>query len=224
MRTVIVGASRFGIATARELIDDGNEVVIVDKDAERLEDLADELDAGFIEGDGTLPSVLRDAFGDHADALVLLTNEDDVNILAALVGRSIGFERVIPQIVRAELLSVCDELELNDVITPHSTVARSIVQALEDKSDTSVDLRLHKGLRVVGYSVTQAHAGKKVGELGLPADSRVIARAHGEEENLVDDETELIEGDHLIIAVATGAVDRLDAAMKAGKDGSASDA
>lgn len=213
MRTVIVGASRFGTATARELTDDGHEVVIVDTDEAKLEQLADQLDCGFIHGDGTLPSVLRDAFGDHADSLVLLTNEDDVNILAALVGRSIGFERVIPQIVRAELLSVCDELELNDVITPHSTVARSIVQALKDKSDTSVDLRLHKGIRVVGYAITAAHDGQRVGELDLPAASRVIARAHGEEESLVDDDTELAEGDHLIVAVATEAVDELEKAL-----------
>ena len=218
MRTVIVGASRFGIATARELTDDGHEVVIVDTDAAKLEELAEQLDCGFIHGDGTLPSVLRDAFGDHADSLVLLTNEDDVNILAALVGRSIGFERVIPQIVRAELLSVCDELELNDVITPHSTVARSIVQALKDKSDTSVDLRLHKGIRVVGYSVPAALAGSTVAQLDLPAESRVIARAHGEEESLVDEDTELAEGDHLIVAVATEAVDALEKAFASDAD------
>ncbi|WP_306118859.1 MULTISPECIES: TrkA family potassium uptake protein [unclassified Roseitalea] len=213
MRTVIVGASRFGTATAQELIEDGHEVVIVDSDAHKLEELADRLDCGFIEGDGTLPSVLRDAFGDHADALVLLTNEDDVNILAAVVGRSIGFERVIPQIVRAELLAVCDELELKDVITPHSTVARSIVQALKDQSDTSVDLRLHKGIRVVGYAITADRDGKTVGELDLPGDSRVIARAHGEEETLVDDDTELKEGDHLIIAVAADALEDVEAVL-----------
>jgi trk system potassium uptake protein len=210
MRIIIVGASRFGIATARELIGDGQEVVIVDQDSERLEKLADQLDCGFLQGDGTLPTVLRDAFGDHADALVLLTNEDDVNILAAVVGRSIGFDRVIPQIVRNELLTVCDELGLEDVITPHSTVARSIVEALKDNSDTSVDLRLHKGIRVVGYSISADHDGKKVGELALPKDSRVIALAHGEEETLVDDSTELCQGDHLIVAVATGSLKELE--------------
>lgn len=218
MRTIIVGASRFGIATAKELTEDDHEVVIVDTNAERLENLADDLDCGFIHGDGTLPTVLRDAYGDHADALVLLTNEDDVNILAAVVGRSVGFDRVVPQIVRPELLSVCDELELKDVITPHSTVAQSIVQALKDNSDTSVDLRLHKGIRVVGYAVRPDHDGKTVGQLDLPADSRVIARAHGEEESLVDDDTELTEGDHLIVAVATEALDDLEAILAPKKD------
>lgn len=213
MRIIIVGASRFGTETARALTDDGHEVVIIDSNRERLEELTDSLDCGFVHGDGTLPTVLRDAYGDHADALVLLTNEDDVNILAGVVGRSVGFERIIPQIVRAELLSVCDELGLGDVITPHSTVARSIVEALKSNADTSVDLRLHKDLRIVGYSITEEHDGKKISELDLPADSRAIALAHGEDEGLVDDSTELTDGDHLIVAVTTESIEALEAIL-----------
>lgn len=116
MRIVVVGASRFGQATTRQLLDKGHEVVLVDSDRSRLESLEEDLDCGMLHGDGSLPSIQRDAYGDHADALVLLTNSDDVNILAAAVGKSIGFERVLPQIVRGELISVCEELGLEDLI------------------------------------------------------------------------------------------------------------
>ena len=110
MHITILGASRFGVATVQHLIDEGHEVVLIDSDRSRLDNLADELDCGMVCGDGTLPSTLRDAYGDGSDALVALTNEDDVNILAAVVGRAIGFGRVIPQIVRPELLTVVEEL------------------------------------------------------------------------------------------------------------------
>lgn len=210
MRVVIVGASRFGIATAEQFLEKGHEVVIVDRDADKLERLSDELDCGFIEGDGSLPSVLRDAFGDHADALVLLTNVDDVNILAALVGRSVGFGRVVPQIVRKQLLAVCEELGLENLITPHATVAGSIVRSLEAHSDTSLDLRSYASFDVLEYRVRQKQAGRTLGDLGFPADSRVIALTRGDEDRLVDDETELEEGDGLLVAVGNAAQPKMD--------------
>ncbi|WP_191090202.1 potassium channel family protein [Histidinibacterium aquaticum] len=210
MRIVIVGASRFGVATAEQLTGTGHEVVLVDTDGDRLKELSETLDCGFIEGDGSLPTVQRDAFADHADALVLLTNEDDVNILAALVGKSVGFERVVPQIVRRELMSVCEELGLADLITPHATVARSIVRALEDHDDPSLDLRVHKDFDVLGYHVCARHVDQTVGELDLPSNTRIIAVTRGEDDLLVTEETKLKKGDRLIVAVGTDAEDRMD--------------
>lgn len=209
MRMVIVGASRFGMATARQAIKQGHEVVIVDKDAAWLEEIADEMDCGLIHGDGTLPTVQRDAFADHADALVLLTNEDEVNIVAAAVGRSVGFERVVPQIVRSELLAVCEELGLKDLITPHDTVARSIMGALERKDDASLDLRVHEGFHVLGYEIGERLAGQAVGALTLPEPTRVIAVSRAGTDSGVDElvtpETTLGRGDRLIVAVGNEA-------------------
>ena len=139
MRIVVIGGSRLGVALVEKLLENGHEVVLVDESRERLDEVAERLDAGFIVGDGTLPQTLRDAYGDGADALLLMTNQDDVNILGAVVGRSIGFPRIVVQIVREQLLSVCEELGLDDVVTPHGTVARSIVQSLETPEESPKD-------------------------------------------------------------------------------------
>lgn len=209
MRVVIVGASKFGTATARELLDGGHEVVLVDTDRRKLEELEDELDCGMLHGDGSLPSVQRDAFGDHADALVLLTNNDDVNIVAAAVGESVGFARVVPQILRAELLSVCEELGLDDLITPHATIGQSIVRVLENNDDAELALRFRKGLRVVGHQVPASLDCTTVGDLDLPDQCRAIGVARGEEDSIVADDTVLSEGDRLIVLADDSAQDDL---------------
>jgi trk system potassium uptake protein TrkA len=218
MRIVVVGASRFGQATTRQLLDKGHEVVLVDSDRAKLESLEEELDCGMLHGDGSLPSIQREAFGDHADALVLLTNSDDVNILAAAVGKSIGFDRVLPQIVRAELISVCEELGLEDMIAPHPRVARSIVRLLEDNDDAAMELRFHKGLQVVGYQVPKHLNGESVGELKLPDSCRAIGIARGEDENLVSDDTQLHTGDKLVLLVDDSAKSDLDAFFEVEED------
>jgi trk system potassium uptake protein TrkA len=219
MRIVVVGASRFGISTVEQLTEAGHEVVLVDRDAAKLERLAEDLDCGMIEGDGSLPSVLRDAYADHADALVTLTNVDDVNILAALVGRSVGFERVVPQIVRPQLLAVCEELGLRNLITPHATVARSIVRTLEDHDEAALDLRTHRAFDVLAYRVRARHDGRRLDDLGLPADARAIALTRGDADALVGPDTRLAEGDSLIVAVGTEARDRMDEIFADADDG-----
>lgn len=132
MRIIVVGASRFGLATLRQLTEKGHEAVLVDRNRDRLDTISDQVECGLIHGDGTLPSILREAMGDGADVLMMLTNQEEANILGAAVGRSVGFERVVVEIIRTELLPICDELGLDEVVTPHETVARSVVAALEE--------------------------------------------------------------------------------------------
>ncbi|MBS1303391.1 NAD-binding protein [Loktanella sp. SALINAS62] len=136
MRIIVVGASRFGVATLKQVMDKGHEAVLVDQSRERLDDISDEVECGLVHGDGTLPSILREAIGDGADVLMMLTNHDEANILGAAVGRSIGVERIVVQIIRPELLPICEELGLDEVVMPHETVARSIVSSLETGDNT----------------------------------------------------------------------------------------
>ena len=206
MHITILGASRFGVATARQLIDAGHEVVLIDIDRAKLDELADGLDCGMVCGDGTLPSTLRDAYGDGSDALVALTNEDDVNILAGVVARSVGYERIVPQIVRPELLTVVEELQLGDVITPHESLARSIISALTEHSELDTDLALHRDLRLVNHVVPASMAGKTIGDLDLPKHVRPVAYASDAGENFADADVELSEGDHLMFVAANDAV------------------
>jgi trk system potassium uptake protein TrkA len=210
MRVTVLGASRFGVATVTQLIEAGHEVILIDHDRDRLDQLADRLDCGMIDGDGTLPSTLRDAFGDGSDALLALTNEDEVNILASVVGRSVGYGRVIPQIVRPELLSVVSELELDDTITPHESVAKSIVAALTQHSEVTTDLSLHHELRLVSHRITAEMAGKTIGDLDLPAGCRPIALIRDDSEKLAEPDMDLAEDDRLMLVVMSGKTDKLN--------------
>lgn len=206
MRVVIVGGSKFGVATAEQLIDSGHEVVLIDRNRQRLDALSERLDCGMIEGDGTLPSVLRDAHRDDEDVLVALTNASEDNIMASLVARSVGYGRVIPQIVAAELFEVCRELDLKDVIAPHQTVADSIRHALEDKSEVEDRLTLSNELRLRRLTIGE-DAPDTIGALDLGDDIRAVARIRGDSETLAISETGLRKGDVLLCAGSVKALE-----------------
>lgn len=209
MRIVVIGGSRLGVALVEELLQGRHDVVLVDQSREHLDNLADRLDCGFIEGDGTLPQILRDAYGDGADALALMTNHDDVNILGAVVGRSIGFERIVLQIVRAQLLDVCEELGFEDVVTPHVTVAGSIVQSLENQERVWSQLSIVDGVHFANYEVRSDHVGQTLGSLDLPSGARLVAVSREGDEVRVDPDTELRAGDKILVAVVRDVRDAL---------------
>lgn len=215
MRVVVLGASRFGVAIAEHLIEDAHEVVLVDQDRSRLERLADRLDCGMIEGDGTLPTVLREAFRDEKDVLVAVTNASDDNILASLVARSVGFGRVIPQIVSSELMSVCKELDLTDVINPHATVAQSICAGLEDKTAVETETMLQNELALKWITVPERFAGTALCDVDTPASARAIAMVRDEEERFTSEDTELQNKDTLLFVLERGALGDLEQAFAA---------
>lgn len=218
MRIVILGGSRFGVAIAEKMMEGQHEVVIIDKNRERLEHLAETLDCGFMEGDGTMPGVLREVYRDEDDVFVAVANASEDNILACVVARSVGFGRVIPQILSSELLEVCHELDLGDVINPHATVAESIAEALEDRAAIDHETALTKQLALKRVHIPAHYAGKTFGDLDLPREVKGIALIRDEEEAILRQDTELNEDDHLLLVLARDQLDTVSECFKKGTD------
>ncbi|MEM9013098.1 MAG: NAD-binding protein [Pseudomonadota bacterium] len=198
MRVVIAGATRLATVVVRQLIEDKHDVVVIDKDKAALERLGDTYDCGMIQGDATLPSTLRDAAGDEADILLALTNSDEDNILAALVGRSIGYQRVIPQIVETELTAVCEELALGEFLTPHATIARDLVASIDEGHAPEREAPLAGNFALTGYEVEGRLAGTRLGDLDL-ADGRVVAVTSEQTDSFADPDMTLEAGMRLTI-------------------------
>ena len=55
MRVVMIGISQITVMAAGLLLDHGHEVVIVERDKEKIDNFSDKLDCGFIHGDGSTP-------------------------------------------------------------------------------------------------------------------------------------------------------------------------
>ncbi len=127
MRVVIIGASTLGLTAADMLLKEGAEVVIVEKDGDVIEQYCEEYDCSFVHGDGSRPHVLEDVDPEHTDCLYCLSNDDTANILAGVLARKMSFDRVVVRIEEPELLSICDQLDLEHVIIPDRRVGRELV-------------------------------------------------------------------------------------------------
>ncbi len=81
MKAVIIGAGFTGLQLAKELVAEKNEVVLMDSDSARVRNVSDQLDCMVVEDDGRNLASLERAGLASADALVVLTEDDEVNMI-----------------------------------------------------------------------------------------------------------------------------------------------
>ncbi len=76
MRTIFVGASPLSVMAARRLLKASRDVVIIEEDEEKIAELSQTLDCGFIHGDGSRPGVLEDLSPGDARIIVVTRGEE----------------------------------------------------------------------------------------------------------------------------------------------------
>jgi trk system potassium uptake protein TrkA len=198
MRFVFIGAGAVTRHTAAILIKSGHEVVIIEIDKERIDQLREELDCGIVHGDGGTPDILRETDPGKSDFLFCLTGSDQTNIIASLVGRSLGFKRVVTQINNPQYERICTELGLEDTIVPARTIARFLADMSAGRHALDLSAIIKGEARVFSWILGAEDEGL-LGELDLPDETRVICCYREEKFTLPEAEDRLKAGDELVV-------------------------
>ena len=90
LRIIIVGCGKVGRTLVEQLSQEGHDITIIDKDAQRIQQLAGLYDIMGIPGNGASYSVLKEAGVETADLLIAVTESDELNLLCCTVARQVG--------------------------------------------------------------------------------------------------------------------------------------
>jgi trk system potassium uptake protein TrkA len=220
MRLAIVGATAVGEATARLLIDHGHDVVIVEKDRQRIDDLSEDLDCAFVHGDGSRPRILREVGATDTDALLCLSDDDQDNIISSLVGATLGFGKVMTKISDPEFEHICAELGLQHTISADLTTARSLVDTVEGRNVVELSTVLRGDVRFFMFTARAEDAGPPEA-LKLPEDTRVLYAYRGNDLRMVGEGFEVQEGDDVVLLTRSGRLNEFVERWGAGSVGKA---
>ena len=198
MRIVFVGAGTQAVMTAQLLLKRGHEVIIIERDKALVDELPQKFDCGVLLGDGSNPAILREADPNGTDLLFCLTGSDQTNIISALVGRSLGFKRVVAKIDDPAFEHICLELGLEDTIIPARTIGRHLADMCEGQDPLELSTMIRDEARVLSFVVHKAQQGP-IAALHLPAKSRVICIYRNTQFILPDGETSLQADDEVVL-------------------------
>ena len=209
MRAVCIGAGELTKLTAGQLLKDGHEVVIIEKDKAHIEELSNELAAGFVHGDGSKPAILREADPNATDYLFALTDNDQSNIIASLVGRSLGFKRVITRIEDPSYQYICIELGLTDLVVPDYTIARYLADIVAGQNPLEVSAMIKGDARIFSF-IAREEDEISIPDLKLPENCRVMFLYRNDKFILPDVDGSLKKGDEVIIIAHSKALPELE--------------
>ena len=215
MKFLIVGYGRVGSRTARILVEEGHDVVIVDEDPDRVERARND---GFeaVRGSGDNEGVLVDAGIDECDAIGSFTPDLNVNFAACMVGDFHGCRTVlrIDEDYREEIYEKYAE-SVDEIIYPERLGAAGAKTAmLGGNFNVIADLATNLQLTVLEIREGSPAVGKRLTELDLPDGARIYAQGRADEPLTIPlPGTELAVGDEVAVIVAADVTDSIEDAL-----------
>ena len=154
MRIVVVGAGAVGSYIAERLSSEGQDVVVIDIDPRRAEDLSQRIDALVIVGNGASRTTLDEADISQAQVLLAVTSSDGANIMACHTAKKMGVGKAIARVQDTELRVGLEGIGVDTVIDPVEMAAKEITTlVLESGLSELIEFREGR-LALVGGTVT----------------------------------------------------------------------
>jgi trk system potassium uptake protein TrkA len=209
MFVAINGGGEVGSFQARTLLAKGHAVSIIDKRAEVMGKLAEEVstDALLIEGDGCDVRALRDAGVDRADVFAAVTPNDEENLVSCQLARlHFGVQRAVARVNSPRNEGTFHALGI-DAISSTTVIGRLIEEQLT-VGDIIRLYMLQKGqLGLVEVEVLAGAAaadGRTVAQLGLPDDIVLVSLTRGEQLLIPRGRSSLQAGDRVMAVTLAG--------------------
>lgn len=208
-RAVVVGAGAIGEPVAARLARSGLRVQLLESDGDEAERAALELAADGVEvlnGAMTDADLVSRARIGSADVLLATGEEDQDNLMAALLARARGVRRVVAVANHEPTARLMGSLDLDAVVSPRRLAAGVVQRAVRGKSVAQLSRLSDEHLEFLELTVgAQSPAiSRTLRHLGLPRGCLVLATADTEGAVAIPGpDTAFIAGDHVVVACAT---------------------
>jgi trk system potassium uptake protein TrkA len=198
---LVVGGGKVGYYLTRELIQSNHEVVLMEKDRARANQIADEIGSVVIPHDGCEGKYLAEAGANRADIVAAVTGDDEDNlVICQMAKHHFDVPRTIARVNNPANESLFKHLGVDELISPTRMVLGSIEQ------DIPVNELLHLAALGSGeLELIEAHlapdspaVGRAPKDLGIPEGCTLFAVIRGGHAQPLGAETVLQNGDKVI--------------------------
>lgn len=213
-KIIIYGASQIAVHLARELNEFISDVSIIEPSLEKANEAADTLeDTVILHGSGTDPDLFNDINMKDADLFLALSNNDEMNILSALLAKKHGAKRAAVITNDPDYLPILDSIGMDVTINPRLITVSEILKHLRKGQVVNL-YKLIEGeaevLEIV-ISAESAAAGRLINQLHMPEHSIIGAVLRVDGEMVVPGgSTEILEGDTVIVVTLPDCIGKIE--------------
>lgn len=203
-RIMIVGGGNIGKRLA-EALEDDYQVKIIDHNSVRAHNLASELNNSIVlNGDASDGNLLIEENIDNTDIFCSVTNDEEANILSAMLAKRLGARKVMALINRAAYVDLIQGGEIDIAISPQQSTISSLLAHVR-RGDVVKVHSLRRGAAEAieavahGDKTTSKVVGRQICELKLPPGTTIGAVVRGNDVIIAHHDTVIEPEDHVIL-------------------------
>jgi len=138
MKYIIIGLGYFGSTLASNLTNQGHEVIGIDNNADKVDDMKDDISV-VMEMDATSPNALKSLPLDDVDAVIVAIGEDiGSSILALAILKNLPIKRLIGRAITPVHRNILVQLGIQEIVQPEEDSALSVSSMLQIKDANRV--------------------------------------------------------------------------------------
>jgi len=206
MYIIVVGGGRVGYYLIKALMDEGHEVLLVEKEVAICEAITDELGSICMRGDGCEAATLAEIGTDRADMLIAVTGDDEDNLVACQVAKhKFKVSRTIARIRNPKNETLFKKLGVDVTVSGTNVILEHIEEEVPTHPLTHLLAIEDSGLEIVEVRIPleAPTVGKAVRQLSLPKGSKLALVIRKEGKNRVPTLNTIIRAEDRIIALTT---------------------
>ncbi|WBU53540.1 Trk system potassium transporter TrkA [Paracoccus sp. SCSIO 75233] len=222
-RVIIIGGGNVGLSVARSLETARQRVrtKIIERSRERAEFAADSLERTIVlHGDGLSAELLEEASIAKADAVLTLTDDDKVNILAAVRAKQTGAKLVVSLVNDPTLVSLMGPLDIDAYINPRSTTVSTILRHVRHGRVRDIYSIGDAEAEVIEAQVlaTSSMSGRAIRDIDLPEGALIGMVMKNDKIVKPNPDTRIEEGDIICIFALTPDVPEVERLLQVAID------
>jgi len=209
---IVAGGGKVGYQLTRALLQEGYEVLLVEKRPQCYHLLREELGDAVFYGDACEIRTMVRMGMERADLVVAVTGDDEDNLIICQVAkRWFGVPRTIARVNNPRNEDIFRRLGIDETISATTLLFQLIEQEVAVGEFLPLALLQKGGLEIVEMELTPNSplVGKAVRDLALPPDCLLAAVVRGNQAQVVTGDTVLRAGDTVIALATPEALERL---------------
>jgi trk system potassium uptake protein TrkA len=203
-RVILAGGGNIGMRLAKA-IENRYTVKIIDRNEDRSRILSETLDKSIVLlGDAADENLLLEENIEGTDVFCALTNDEEANILSAMLAKRLGARKVMSLINRASYVDLVQSQTIDIAISPQQATIGSLLAHVR-RGDVVVVHALRRGAAEAieavahGDSRSSRVVGRAIDEIKLPSGTNIGAIVRGEEVIIAHHDTVIESDDHVIM-------------------------
>jgi trk system potassium uptake protein TrkA len=212
-RIVIVGGGTTGLALATSLDKTNINTKIIEKDSQRCLELAEKLEKVVVlNGDGTDRDFLLEENIADADLMVVITGDEETNVLISLLGKALGAKKTVTRIGKLSYIPLVSAIGIDTVVSPRLSAIRAILQYIRKGKVVCVAPLKGEAAEVIEFEALETSdiVNTPLSEVKFPKEAIVGAIVRDEEIIIPRGHNMIKPHDHLIIFALKGAIPKLE--------------